>query len=69
MTKAEAKARHEVLAAQIRQHDHSYYVLAQSAISDHEYDRVYRELVDLEKSFPELATPDSPTQRVSGEPL
>ena len=69
MTLAEAKARHEELAAQIRRHDHSYYVLAQPAISDHEYDRIYRELVDLEKSFPALSTPDSPTQRVSGEPL
>lgn len=69
MTTSEAKARHTELAAQIRQHDYSYYVLAQPIISDQEYDRLYRELADLEKKFPELVTPDSPTQRVGGEPL
>ena len=38
-------------------------------ICDHEYDRLYHELLDLEKEFPELATPDSPSQRVGGAPL
>jgi DNA ligase (NAD+) len=65
----EAKARHAQLVEEIRQHDYAYYVLAQPAISDCEYDRLYHELLDLEKQFPELATPDSPTQRVSGQPL
>jgi DNA ligase (NAD+) len=69
MTSTEAKARHAELAAQIRQHDYSYYVLAQPVVGDQEYDRLYRELADLEKQFPELCTPDSPTQRVGGEPL
>ncbi len=69
MTSTEAKARHAELAAQIRQHDYSYYVLALSPVSDQEYDRLYRELADLETQFPELCTPDSPTQRVGGEPL
>lgn len=69
MTSTEAKARHAELAAQIRQHDYSYHVLAQPIISDQEYDRLYRELVDLENKFSELATPDSPTQRVGSEPL
>ena len=65
----EAAARHAQLVREIRQHDHAYYVLAQSAISDREYDRLYHELLDLEKEFPQLVTPDSPTQRVSGQPL
>jgi len=65
----EAKARHAQLAEEIRQHDHAYYVLAQPTLSDHEYDRLYHELLDLEKQFPQLVTPDSPTQRVSGQPL
>ncbi len=69
MTLAEAKARHAELVGQIREHDHAYYVLAQPKISDRDYDRLYHELLDLEKQFPELITPDSPSQRVSGEPL
>src|SRR5207249_1140912 len=69
MTSGEARTRHAELIEQIRQHDHAYYVLAQPSISDQEYDRLYRQLADLEKDFPELATPDSPTQRVGGEPL
>ena len=54
---------------EIRKHDHAYYVLAQPKISDRDYDRLYHELLDLEKDFPELATPDSPSQRVGGAPL
>jgi DNA ligase (NAD+) len=69
MTLAEAKRRHSELVDEIRQHDHAYYVLAQPTISDQEYDRLYRQLLDIEKDFPQLATPDSPTQRVGGEPL
>src|SRR5512133_3019798 len=69
MTSTEAQARHAQLADEIRRHDHAYYVLAQPTISDQDYDRLYRELVDLEAKFPELATADSPTQRVGGEPL
>src|SRR6185295_14085073 len=53
----------------LRRHDHAYYVLAQPTIGDREYDRIYHELLDLEKQFPELVTPDSPSQRVGGEPL
>src|SRR5213594_3919930 len=69
MTLSEAKSRHTRLVEEIRRHDHAYYVLAQPSISDQEYDRLYRQLVDLEKQFPELVTSDSPTQRVGGEPL
>ena len=69
MTAAQARLRHAELAALIRAHDHAYYVLAQPSISDPEYDRLYRELRDLEAAFPALATPESPTQRVGGTPL
>ncbi|MGA3285154.1 MAG: NAD-dependent DNA ligase LigA, partial [Verrucomicrobiota bacterium] len=69
MTQAEAKKRHAQLADEIRRHDHAYYVEAKPVISDSEYDRLYHELLDLEKQFPELATPDSPSQRVGGAPL
>jgi DNA ligase (NAD+) len=69
VTKAEAKSRHTQLVEKIRRHDHSYYVLAQPVISDRDYDQLYHELLDLEKNFPELATPDSPSRRVGGEPL
>jgi len=69
MTNAAAQARHADLARQIRAHDHAYYVLARPAISDHEYDRLYHELLDLERQFPELVASDSPSQRVGGAPL
>src|ERR1039457_1490657 len=65
----EAKARHAELVEEIRRHDYAYHVLARPTISDREYDRLYHELLDLEKQFPPLVTPDSPTQRVSGQPL
>src|SRR6478752_5365068 len=69
MTLNEAKTRHTQLVDEIRQHDHAYYVLAQPSITDQDYDRLYRQLLDLEKEFPDLITPDSPTQRVGGQPL
>jgi DNA ligase (NAD+) len=68
MTAAEARRRHAELADEIRRHDYAYYVLAKPAISDFEYDRLFRELQELEKQFPELVTPESPTQRVGGAP-
>lgn len=68
MTSAQAHARHAELAGEIRRHDHAYYVLAQPTVDDFEYDRLYRELQELEKTFPQLATPDSPSQRVGGAP-
>ena len=59
-------------AAQLRRelhdHDYRYYVLAEPAIADEEYDRLMRELQDLEAAYPALRTADSPTQRVGGEP-
>ncbi|HZV33613.1 MAG TPA: NAD-dependent DNA ligase LigA, partial [Verrucomicrobiae bacterium] len=69
MTHAQAEARHAQLAEEIRGHDHAYHVEARPTITDQAYDRLYRELLDLEKEFPDLVTPDSPSQRVSGEPL
>ncbi len=69
MTFEEAKQRHEDLAEEIRRHDYAYYVLAQPTISDQAYDRLYRELAELEGQFRDLITPDSPTQRVGGQPL
>jgi DNA ligase (NAD+) len=69
MASSEAQARYRELVDQIRRHDHAYYVLAQPTISDQDYDRLYHELVDLETRFPDLITPESPTQRVGGEPL
>ena len=69
MTSNEARTRHSQLADEIRQHDHAYYVLAQPTISDQDYDRLYHELLDLEAQFPDLVTPDSPSQRVGGQPL
>ena len=53
----------------VRRHDYRYYVLDSPEILDTDYDALYRELRTLEESHPELITPDSPTQRVGGEPL
>lgn len=64
-----AKQRVSELRAEIEEHDRRYYIEAAPAISDQEYDRLYRELKDLEARYPELVDPDSPTQRVSGAPL
>ena len=69
MSAAEAKKRHSVLVEEIRLHDHSYYVLATPKISDADYDRLYRDLLDLETAHPELASIDSPSQRVGGKPV
>jgi DNA ligase (NAD+) len=69
MTAVPVKARYVELVAAIRYYDHLYYVESRPAITDQEYDRLYRELVDLEKEFPDLVTPESPTQRVSEQPV
>ncbi len=53
----------------INTYDYQYYVLAQPTISDREYDLLFSELLELENSNPALITPDSPTQRVGGQPL
>ncbi len=56
------------LRKEIEYHNYRYYVANDPVISDSEYDRLFRELVELEKEYPELASPDSPTQRVGAEP-
>lgn len=68
VTPKAAPARHAELAAEIRRHDHAYYVEGRQLITDREYDRLFKELQELEKEFPELVTPESPTQRVGGAP-
>jgi DNA ligase (NAD+) len=64
----EVQARVDELRRQIDHHDYLYYVLDQPSVPDAEYDRLLRALRELEASHPELVTPDSPTQRVSGVP-
>src|SRR5882672_7335527 len=68
VTHAAAKKRHAELAGEIRRHDHAYYTEAAPKISDREYDQLFKELQELEKNFPDLVTPESPTQRVGGAP-
>jgi DNA ligase (NAD+) len=63
------KKRAEELRGQIAHHDRAYYVLDDPEISDPEYDDLLRELREIEEEHPDLLTPDSPTQRVGGEPL
>src|SRR5438552_1710583 len=58
----------EALRAELRRHEHLYYVLDQPEISDAEYDALMNRLKALEAQHPELASPDSPTQRVGGKP-
>ncbi len=69
MNRQSAADRIQALREQIRRHDHQYYVLDSPAITDAEYDALFRELQSLEQEHPHLLTPDSPTQRVGGEPL
>src|SRR5436190_2841397 len=71
MTEEETQAakRAAQLRRKIEEHDRRYYQEAAPIISDREYDRLYQELLDLETQFPQLMSPDSPTQRVGGKPL
>ncbi|MDH5648591.1 MAG: NAD-dependent DNA ligase LigA [Gammaproteobacteria bacterium] len=70
MTRAgDAAARIEALRESIRYHNYRYYVLDDPEIPDAEFDRLFRELVELEQQHPELISADSPTQRVGAEPL
>ena len=69
MTTADLQARVAALRDEIRRHDYLYYVKAKPEISDSVYDSLFRELSEIERSHPELVTPDSPTQRVGAPPL
>ncbi len=66
--KESLKKRAADLRKQLEHHEYLYYVLDQPEITDAEFDRLMRELRDLETAHPELRTPDSPTQRVGGQP-
>jgi len=68
MTSRDARKKIEALRVTIEEHDRRYFVLASPTISDREYDRLMQELRDIEAQCPELITPESPTQRVGGEP-
>jgi DNA ligase (NAD+) len=67
MTREEARHRMKELAELIEKHNYNYYVLSMPEISDHEYDLMINELIELEKAYPEYADPNSPTQRVGGQ--
>ncbi len=67
MNKEEAKARISELSRIIENHNYNYYILTQPTISDYDFDMLLNELIDLEKQFPDLVLPDSPTQRVGGD--
>ena len=69
MTKGEANERIQKLREVVNHHRYLYHVLDTQEISDAALDSLKKELKDLEDAYPELITPDSPTQRVSGEPL
>lgn len=69
MTREEAKKRIEKLREVINYHRYLYHVLDRQEISDGAWDSLKHELFKLEESFPDLISPDSPTQRVGGEPL
>ncbi len=68
MTKEEAQKKIEALRKELREANYKYYVLAQPDMSDYEFDRKLEELQKLEQEFPEFYDPNSPTQRVGGEP-
>ena len=67
MNKEEAKAKILELSKIIENHNYNYYILAQPSISDYDFDMLLNELIELEKQFPDLILPDSPTQRVGGD--
>ncbi|MHC1582231.1 MAG: NAD-dependent DNA ligase LigA [Candidatus Syntropharchaeia archaeon] len=69
MEMKEIKERIEKLRKEINRHNYLYYVLDSPEISDAEYDRLMRELEELERKYPEFITPDSPTQRIGAPPL
>lgn len=64
-----AAIRVAALRDELEHHNHLYYTEAKPVISDQQYDRLLRELVDLETANPELLSPDSPSQRVGGKPI
>ena len=67
MTKSDVKARIAFLSDEIRKHNHNYYVANEPQITDYEFDKLYNELVELEKAHPEYIDSNSPTQTVNGD--
>lgn len=68
MTELEAKQKIAELSEELRIYNYNYYVISKSLVSDYDFDIKLKELEKLEEEFPHLKTPDSPTQRVGGEP-
>ena len=64
-----AKSRVQELRDLLNQYGYEYYVLDQPSVPDAEYDKLMNELIEIEESFPELKTADSPTQRIGGQVL
>lgn len=64
-----AQKRIQRLQRELNEHNRLYHVLAKPSISDQEYDKLMHELIELETAHPEFRTPDSPTQRIGGEPI
>ena len=67
MERAQAQKRIEILTQQLNEYNYRYYVLDNPTVSDYEFDQLLKELESLEKQFPDLASKDSPTQRVGGQ--
>src|SRR5690606_23667490 len=67
MSPAEAAIRVEELTRELNEYNYQYYVLANPAISDYDFDQKIKELEELERLFPQLLDPDSPTQKVGGD--
>jgi len=68
LNKKEAAIRINSLRSELESHNYKYYVLDEPSVSDTEYDKLFRQLEELEAAYPQLITPDSPTQRVGAEP-
>src|SRR5581483_12187007 len=66
MNKKEAEHEIDKLSKEIEEHNYKYYALAKPSISDYDFDMLLEKLIKLEKEFPDLLKPDSPSQRVGG---
>lgn len=69
MTKKEAEAKIHKLREELEYHNRKYYLEAKPEISDLQFDKMMKELIELEEAYPEFSSPDSPSQRVGGAPL
>ncbi|SFS75736.1 NAD-dependent DNA ligase LigA [Marininema halotolerans] len=69
MDRQRAEERLHQLRVELNEYNHQYHVMDNPTVSDAEYDRLMRELKEIEEQYPEFITPDSPSQRVGGEPL